>query len=88
MCNSRYRKNSREWEHRIISNLANDTTNVADALPNDSNHCKRVYVQLIYGITTLPRAGTKEKGKGSPYSITQRSVAEPITVLGSQLEGD
>ena len=28
------------------------------------------------------------KGKGSPYSITERSVAELIPVLGSQPVGD
>jgi len=30
----------------------------------------------------------KEKGKGSPYSITERSVPEMIPVLGSQPAGD
>ena len=29
-----------------------------------------------------------KKGKGSPYSITQRRVPELISVLGSQLAGD
>ena len=29
-----------------------------------------------------------KKGKGSPYSITERRVPELITVLGSQLAGD
>ena len=29
-----------------------------------------------------------KKGKGSPYSITERSVAEMIPVLGSQPAGD
>ena len=28
------------------------------------------------------------KGKGSPYSITERRVSELISVLGSQPEGD
>jgi len=28
------------------------------------------------------------KGKGSPYSITERRVPETITVLGSQPAGD
>ena len=28
-----------------------------------------------------------EKGKGSPYSITERRVPEPIPVLGSQPAG-
>ena len=28
------------------------------------------------------------KGKGSPYSITERRVPEPILVLGSQPAGD
>ena len=29
-----------------------------------------------------------KKGKGSPYSITERRVPELITVLGSQPAGD
>jgi len=29
-----------------------------------------------------------KKGKGSPYSITERRVQEPIPVLGSQPTGD
>ena len=31
---------------------------------------------------------TKEKGKGSPYSITERRVPQLIPVLGSQPAGD
>ena len=30
----------------------------------------------------------RKKGKGSPYSITERRVQELIPVLGSQLAGD
>ena len=30
----------------------------------------------------------KGKGKGSPYSITERRVLEPIPVFGSQPAGD
>jgi len=30
---------------------------------------------------------THKKGKGSPYSITERRVPEPIPVLGSQPAG-
>jgi len=30
----------------------------------------------------------KGKGKGSPYSITERRVPEPIRVLGSQPAGE
>jgi len=32
--------------------------------------------------------GSGKKGKGSPYSIAERKVAEPILVLGSQPAGD
>ena len=32
--------------------------------------------------------GRSVKGKGRPYSITQRRVREPIPVLGSQPAGD
>jgi len=32
--------------------------------------------------------GTLQKGKGSPYSITERRVQELIPVLGSQPAGD
>ena len=31
---------------------------------------------------------TSKKGKGSPYSITERRVPEPIPILGSQPAGD
>jgi len=31
---------------------------------------------------------TENKGKGSPYSITERSVPELIPILGSQPAGD
>ena len=46
-------------------------------------------------VTTSCRRGkavrlraTDEKGKGSPYSITERRVPELIPVLGSQHAGD
>jgi len=29
-----------------------------------------------------------KKGKGSPYSITERRIREPMSVLGSQHAGD
>jgi len=35
-----------------------------------------------------PRSPSKVKGKGSPYSITERRVPELIPVLGSQPAGD
>ena len=34
------------------------------------------------------RGGKKRKGKGSPYSLTERRVPELIPVLGSQPAGD
>jgi len=34
------------------------------------------------------KTGTSKKGKGSPYSITERMVPELIPVLGSQPAGD
>ena len=37
--------------------------------------------------TEFSACGTK-KGKGSPYSITERRVQELILVLGSQSAGD
>jgi len=36
----------------------------------------------------LSDVATLEKGKGSPYLITERRVPELILVLGSQLVGD
>ena len=39
-------------------------------------------------ITCLVVVGLKGKGKGSPYSITERRVPELIPVLGSQPAGD
>jgi len=38
--------------------------------------------------TATDYIGHTKKGKGSPYSITERSVPEPISVLGSQPAGD
>ena len=36
----------------------------------------------------VAEVGNKVKGKGSPYSITERRVPELIPVLGSQPAGD
>jgi len=36
----------------------------------------------------VPNMTWHVKGKGSPYSITERRVREPIPVLGSQPAGD
>ena len=41
----------------------------------------RQYILFVYVFITL-------KGKGSPYSITERRVPELIPVLGSQLLGE
>jgi len=38
--------------------------------------------------TLTPTRGADVKGKGSPYSITERRVPELIPVLGSQPAGD
>jgi len=37
---------------------------------------------------SLTHTNSKGKGKGSPYSITEHRVPEPIPVLGSQPAGD
>jgi len=42
--------------------------------------------RLFWGATDLSHA--KRKGKGSPYSITQRRVPELIPVLSNQPAGD
>jgi len=49
-----------------------------------------VAAERRWSIHTSKTAGqrTKGKGKGSPYSITERSVPELIPVLGSQPAGD
>ena len=39
-------------------------------------------------VTPALRTGATKKGKGSPYSITERRVPELIPVLGSQPAGD
>ena len=39
-------------------------------------------------VLRVPTTGAVKKGKGSPYSITERRVPEPIPVLGSQPAGD
>jgi len=41
---------------------------------------------LIIGLATATRVG--KKGKGSPYSITERGVPELIAVRGSQPVSD
>jgi len=41
----------------------------------------------MYGVCAPPITGGK-KGKGSPYSITERRVPELIPLLGSQPAGD
>ena len=43
-------------------------------------------IKMLVGIWT--GVGPRKKGKGSPYSITERRVPEPIPVLGSQPAGD
>jgi len=51
---------------------------------------RTVAAERRWSIHTSKTAGqrTKGKGKGSPYSITERSVPELIPVLGSQPAGD
>ena len=44
--------------------------------------------KLNYVIIQYAGSSTKTKGKGSPYSITDRRVPEMIPVLGSQPAGD
>ena len=48
------------------------------------------FSKIPIGFTFLVPAhpGKKVKGKGSPYSITERRVPELIPVLGSQPAGD
>ena len=47
------------------------------------------YYELRYSATWYYRhAGLVKKGKGRPYSITERRVPELIPVLGSQPAGD
>jgi len=41
----------------------------------------------LHALALFPFAD-KDKGKGSPYSITERRVPELIPVLGSQPAGD
>ena len=51
-------------------------------------HCKgQSQTNPIYAPGHVARAHSK-KGKGSPYSITERRVPELIPVLGSQPAGD
>jgi len=47
-----------------------------------------VCVCLSVGHDCEPRRSNCKKGKGSPYSITEHRVLEPIPVLGSQPAGD
>jgi len=45
-------------------------------------------VPYVSACTGVVHADKKGKGKGSPYSITERRVPELIPVLGSQPAGD
>jgi len=49
--------------------------------------CWRIFRQCAL-ITSLHLTDDVKKGKGSPYSITERRVPELIPVLGSQPTGD
>ena len=44
-------------------------------------------INSVISVTSLQRMYSK-KGKGSPYSITERRVPELIPVVGSQPAGD
>jgi len=46
------------------------------------------FSKIQIGFTFLVPAHPGKKGKGSPYSITERRVPELIPVLGSQPAGD
>ena len=46
------------------------------------------YCDLSVVCLSLPAVGAQVKGKGSPYSITERTVPELIPVLVSQPAGD
>ena len=46
------------------------------------------FSKIQVGSTFLVPAHPGKKGKGSPYSITERRVPELIPVLGSQPAGD
>jgi len=70
------------------------TTVVHDAMHTNVNSSRkfqccwvyvsfRVFCCFYCGLSTV----LVEKSKGSPYSITERRVPEPIPVLGSQLAG-
>jgi len=45
---------------------------------------------IVSGLTLMitPYWYNNKKDKGSPYSITERRVPEPIQVIGSQHAGD
>jgi len=51
----------------------------------DASHWSR---GVFAPITTTSSVTVKVKGRGSPYSITERRVPELIPVLGSQPAGD
>jgi len=47
-----------------------------------------MFVSHCVDIFCLPCSDLVKKGKGSPYSITERTFPELIPVLGSQPAGD
>ena len=49
---------------------------------------KKIVLLDNYARQMLWTVRNGKKGKGSPYSITERRVTEMITVLGSQPAGD
>jgi len=47
-----------------------------------------IQVSLIWFMTLRMNVTVNYKGKGSPYSITERRVPQLVPVLGSQSAGD
>ena len=52
------------------------------------SHLKHCSCDLQHALVGLSECYERTKGKGSPYSITERRVPELIPVLGSQPAGD
>ena len=76
----------------MITQPAVETCVAADPAVCDT-HARPVTRSTLYPVTITRRfvrrlRCPKGKGKGSPYSITERRVPELIPVLGSQPAGD
>jgi len=72
----------------VTKNLIAEPSARAGQRLTDSQHARSLCCCPSEGATRPGGVNVNYKGKGSPYSITERRVPELIPVLGSQPAGD